>query len=863
MNMRMLALRNLRAKPTRFIATVLAVIVGTGFLAGAHILTDSLGTTLTNNLNNQLQNVDAAVTGDPPAAAGEARGGRQNRQGGGGANAQQLGVDTNVPASRLGSVQGVPTVADAAGIVTGVISVLDADGNPLSRQTVGSLWVPVPGLSPYQVIEGVGPAGAGQIAIDRTTADRDNLSVGQTVNLSTSAGRAPGRIVGIVKYGAQAQSGPGGDVVVSADDAFAWLNSGKAQYDAIYATARDGTDPTVLVTDIDKAVGPGYQVQTGDAFREDRAGIIGALADPIGIGLQFFAYLALFVGLFIIYNTFSIIVAQRVREFALLRAVGASRKQIGRAVRIEAVLIGLIASAFGFLLGIALFEALVHFVPQFQGIAGGVTLQLRVGAVLQVLLAGTIITLLSAMVPSWRAGRTNPIEAMRSVAVDRSGTSRGRAIVGIVLLGFGLFMLIVGTVTSNFWVMAVGPPFLFLGVLVGGPVLVAALGSIAERIVRRVPQSTTARLGVENVRRNPSRSATTANALVIGVFLVVLVTAGGGAVRDYATNVLSRFGGPDFTVLSIGNGFPPDYIAKVQAIPGVTETATIYPLVGTVAGAQGNVAVGAVDFGQMSALGLAIDQSAVGSGSLANLGPADMVVSSFIAQNQQLKLGDTVTITYGNGVVGRVRIAALTKPSVSLVFAYVSPAAATKADPALQPAQLAISVSHGQETEVAIALDQVTNRYSSIRVLPGNFLAEIVTNIFNALISSVNALLSVAVIIALFGIVNTLILSVTERRHEVGLLRAVGMTRSQLRSTVRLEALVVSLIGSVLGIGFGLLVAWCLTRPFLSDQSQAFSWPVAQMGLVLLLGVIIGVVAAIIPAWRAGRLDVLDAIGVE
>jgi putative ABC transport system permease protein len=860
--MRMLALRNLRANPTRFIATVLAVVVGTGFLAGALVLKDSLGTTLTNNVNNQLQNVDATVTGDTAQApAAQGRGGRRRGGGGGGPNAQPLGVDTNVAASVLDTVKGVPTVADGVGIVTGVVGVLDADGKPLSRQTVGALWVPVPSLSPYQIVDGAAPVGAGEIAVDQTTADRHNLHVGQNVDLSTTSGRASARIVGIVKYGAQQQSGSGGDVVVSPNDAFAWLNTGKAEYDAIYATGKEGADPAVLVADVAKAVGPGYQVRSGEAFRADQAGVIGSLADTLGIGLQFFAYLALFVGLFIIYNTFSIIVAQRVREFALLRAVGASRKQIGRAVRVEAVLIGLVASAIGFLVGIALFEALVRLVPQFKEIAGTVTLQLRVGALLQVLAAGTLITLLSAVVPSWRAGRTNPIEAMRSVAVDRSGTSRWRAVFGLVLLGIGLVLLVGGTIIGNFLVMAFAPPLLFLGVLVGGPVLVAALGSLAERVVRVVP-STTARLGVENVRRNPSRSATTANALVIGVFLVVLVTAAGGAVRDYATNVLSDFGGPDFTVLSIGNGFPPGYIDKVKAIDGVAATASVYPQVGQVT-ADRPLAVGAVDFGSASALGLSLDDNPANPTSFAALGPNDLVITNFTADQQKLRVGDTVTITYGNGVARPARIAAITKPTVSIVFAYVSAAAATAADPALQPAQLAITTQAGRQSEVATSLDQLSNDYSSVRVLPGNFLAEFVEGIFNALISSVNALLSVAVVIAVFGIVNTLILSVTERRHEVGLLRAVGMTRGQLRSTVRLEAMVVSLIGSVLGIGFGALVSWCLTRPFLSAQGQAFSWPFSQMGLVLLLGIVIGVVAAILPAWRAGRLDILDAIGVE
>jgi putative ABC transport system permease protein len=887
--MRRLAIANLRANPTRFVATLLAVVVGTAFLGGALVLRDSLGAALDANSSAQLRGVavavepidDTALAGTLPGSgtegstpAGEANPGgsvpassapptsappeSSDRSGGFGEQ------EVRLPESLLATVEGVDGIGEVAPNLTGTVYILGPDGRPLTQDTSGALLVTVDALNPFALAQGAEPTAAGEVAIDETTADRQNLDIGDKVHLATSSGPGEATIVGLVTAPEGGLSAATRVIVVNPDDAFAFLAEGEPSYDAIYATGSAGTDPDELARRVSDAVGDGYSVKTGDQLRAEAGDGLGGISTAISTALQGFAYLALFVGLFIIYNTFSIVVAQRVREFALLRAVGATSKQIKRSVRVEALIVGFVASAIGFGVGVLLFLVLVKLVPQFSSLLGDIGVVISVGAVVQVLISGTVITLVSSIIPSWRAGRTKPIAALREVAVDTAGTSRPRAIVGLVLIGIGVAVTVLGASISNFWIVLIGPPLLFLGVLVGGPVLAAAFSWLVGATLSPF-RSTTAQLGVENTRRNPKRAATTANALVIGVFLVVLVTAAGGAVRDYSVDLLSQFGGPSFTVFSTSGSLPPSFVDDAANIAGVDQAAPIYPDVGTVPtvsffGSPPELPVGAVAADEIGVLGFTAS-----SGSLDGLGPDDLVLPDQTAQLSNIVVGDTVTLTLNTGETKDMRVAALTAPmATALVQAVMTSEGAVAANPALEPSMVAITVAEGQNASVEDALTSLTSGYTTLIVIPGNFFAEFVQTFFDVVISSINALLSVAVVIALFGIVNTLMLSVTERRHEIGLLRAVGMTRRQLRATIRIEAMIVSLLGSLVGIAFGLFVAWCITRPLFSeDPDAAFSWPVAQMGLVLLLGVVIGVVSAVVPAWRAARIDILDAIRAE
>jgi putative ABC transport system permease protein len=907
MNMRTLAVRSVRHNPTRFVATVLAVVVSTGFLAGTLVLRDSLTASLDAATRNQYAGVAAGITnnaglveppagtatppGSTPAASpgeeppgsvpgtepattagtagstGTGGAGPRRRSSAGGPEGdtvagrqRQLGVNQNVPASLVATVQPVPGVQHVAGYLTGFLGVLDPGGGSIAENASGSVWITAPELTPYRVVEGRAPERPGEVAVDARTVEKGGLALNSPLQLATSTGTKPATLVGVVNFSDQPSS-TRGDVLLSEPDGFAYFTEGRPEYSAIYVSAQPGVAPDQLVASISTAVGPTYTVASGDEMREaSTSGTVGTVITWIARALIAFALIALFVALLTIYNTFSIVVQQRTREFALLRAVGASGKQVTRSVRTEAAILGFLSSVIGFGVGILLFQLITRLVPQFRDIVGTVTMRISLTAVLEVLFCGTVVTVLSAIVPGWRAARTRPVEAMRAVAVDRSASSRARAVIGLVLLGIGIFFLLLGTLTSQFLVMLPGPPFLFLGVVVGGPVIAGAFGRLVERLVS--PLGTTMRLGAENVQRNPRRSAVTALALVIGVFLVVLVTAGGGAVRDYAVSQLGKLGGPDVTVIAFGGQLPDEYVSKVRDVDGVADVAAVYLGTAEVGGSgpDAGFPVSAVDYHDVGALGLSYED-----GDPAALGRDSVIMPAFIAQQAGLTMGSPVQVVFGNGEVRNLQVGAISKPGL-FMSVYVSAETARQADPAILPVTLQVTATSGNVQAVTDDITALSRQYAGLDVQPGNFIAQFVKTIFNFIISAVNGLLAVAVLIALFGIVNTLVLSVSERTREIGLLRAVGMSRRQVAATIRLESVAVSLLGALLGTAFGLFVAWCLTRPILNQEGEVatgFSWPVTQLLVILLLSLIIGVAASVPPVRRASRLNIIDAVAVD
>ncbi len=839
-----LTLANLRARPVRFVTTMLAIIVGTGFLAGTLVLGDSLGPALRSNALVALRGVDAAV--EPSLREQNGRGPR--------------GLTTGaIPEATLAEVKGTAGVQDAAGILHANLSVIDDSGQVLLKNATGSVAVTVPALDPFHVTAGHAPAAAGEVTIDEETAKRKGWSVGDHLQLATTSGGRSVQVVGLTRYGDQASSGASGDIVVSQADGFAFLASGAATYDAIYVTGADQISQDDLAAALVGQVGDRFTVQTGDALRADEAGTAASLADVIGTGLQVFAWIALFVGCFIIYNTFSIVVAQRLREFALLRAIGASGKQVRRAVLLEAAIVGAVASAIGVAVGVGLFFALRDLVPQFKALIGpaGIGLRLRPSSVIEVLLVGVVVTVISAFVPAFRASRTKPMAALRTATLDRSGTNRFRAAVGLIGIVAGAVVLLLGMAIGQALVVALGPILLFLGVLIAGPVLAngfaSAIGSVLGRL--GIPS----RLAVANTRRNPSRTATTANALLIGVFLVVFVTAAGGAVRDYAVEQVTELGGADLAVTSRSAGIDPGLQQQIESTSGVRDATSIYDGVG-ITGTDG-APVAAVDFTSATSV-LELKTSA---GSLDSMGPDDIAIVERRrgpGAVESIPLGTQVPVQLKNGHTRSFTVAATIRFSLDAPGDLIGADTARAEIPDLLPNTIALSVDSASIPTVQQSLEDLTVQYSSVDVVAGNTFASLVKGLFNAIISSVNALLGLAVIIAVFGIVNTLVLSVVERTPEIGLLRAVGMSRAQLRRSIRSESVIVAGDGTAIGMVFGLFVAWAVTQPIFRG-GQSFSWPFRELVVIGLLGFVIGLIASLVPAWRASRLDVLDAIRSE
>ena len=846
-----LTLANLRARPIRFLATFLAIVVGTGFLAGTMVLSDSLGPAVKANAVVALHGVDAAV--EPLLGTPTLR-----------ANGRAGAVaESTIPASLLQVVRSVSDVKAAAGNLTGSLDVLH-DGTRVLHAATGSVVVRYPALSAYRFVDGRAPRRSGEVAIDQRTSGRKGWDIGTHLQLATASGAHDVVVVGLTRYGDEPASSARGDIVVNEADGFSFLAAGSRAYDSIYVSGEKGVSQQQLVQAISARVGDHYAVKTGDQVRADAAGQVADIASVLGTVLQVFAYVALFVGIFIIYNTFSIVVTQRVREFALLRAVGARGAQLGWAVVLEALVVGIVASAIGMVAGVGLFLLFGRAVPVVADLVGtgGIALHVHTERVVEVILVGTIVTIVSAAIPALRAGRTKPLAALRTAAVDRSGTNRTRALAGLVAIGLGAALLLGGMAISNGLLIGAGPVLLFAGVLIGGPVLARGFAGAVGAVLGRFGPSS--RVAVANSKRNPGRTASTANALIIGMFLVVFVTAAGGALRDWIVSRADQLTGADLSVVSSSGAIPTDLQARIRATPGVRSSTALYDGVGEI-GTGGSTEGGVrdrVSAGNFAEVAKVLDVTSL-EGDVATLRDDQVALSARrVGRFDTGEIGQPVDITFRNGVVRHFTVGAVLKFNFDLTGYLVSSTAALDADPQLKVNKISLDVAPGQLDSVQTRLDDLTANYSTITVQPGNIIAQFVKSAFNFIIASVNALLAFAIAMAVFGIVNTLILSVTERTPEIGLLRAVGMTRRQLRTSVRAESVILAADGTFVGMAFGLFVAWAVTQPLFTGN-ESFSWPWREMAVIAAIGVLIGMAASLVPAWRAARIDVLDAIAAE
>ncbi len=871
-----ITLRGLRAHPIRFIATMAAVIFGTAFLGGALVLRQSMATTFEENTTASLRGVDAAVIPDPKRAE------------------VSLDMDPSVPAELVDRVRSESGARAVAPLATGQMSILGADGTVVKPKGTGKLRIEDDALNPYSLSAGRWPERSGEVALDIRTAEQRGIAVGAVLDVATKSGGRKATVVGLVSYLTLGRDGDGPNFIVHADDAFSWLRSGKESYQAILLAAPEGQAASVLQrAQTFAATQNGLIAESGDAYRERQAGAAAGIANALGIGLTAFAYVALFICVFIVYNTFTTVVAQRSRELALLRAVGASAKQIRRAVLLEALVVAVAASAIGFGLGIVLALAIAKAAPGLASAGTGQDIRLSIAPSIpiQVLLTGVVVTLLSAFVPAFRSGRVKPLEALRTAAIDRSSQSRLRAWAGAGATALGLASFVVALVTKRGWFLVPGPGLLFLGLLLGGPKLASWFARIAGPLAGS-RRSVSARLAADNLQRNPRRAATTANALVVGVFLVVFVTAAGGALRDFAVDFISQFGGADLNVGSENNtAIPASLGSEIAAVPGVVDITGVYGNFGkavkdasacTAGAPRGGGGGGGLQFPAaatdpgkaVSALGLEYR----GGKPFDQIGPGEAAVGDFSqfmggggadsggggnAAAMLPKLGDQMTVCFNNGTTRSYKIVTLMKFSFSIPPLLISADDARAVQPDLDLVQYSLKVAPGQVGPVKDRLDQLTNQYSDVLVFEGAFIVNFLKDFFNGLISAVNALLGVAVVVALFGIINTLLLAITERTQEIGLLRAVGMTRTQLRATIRTEAVLVSAMGTLVGVAAGLFVAYCVATSLLNGRGGGFSWPVRELLTICVAGIVVGVLASIVPAIRAARLDVLESVKAE
>ena len=635
-------------------------------------------------------------------------------------------------------------------------SLRTARPSPTTRP--GRLWIADDELNPIDIDEGVAPVAAGEIAVDKSLAGDNDLELGDQVTILTLAGQFDTTVVGITSFGSSDAQDASRTVSIPESTAFDWLNVGQAEYQDLYV--RGTADQAALVSALEPLVPPGFRVQPGDEFLEDKQGEVSAIGKILKSGLQGFALLALFVGGFVIYNTFSVIVAQRLRELAVLAAIGATPKQIKRSLRSEGLVIGLIGSALGVLAGFALAFALMVVLEAVGVSLPGSGIAVSPTVVYQGLFVGTVITFLSVMVPARRASKTEPIEALRQAAVETSPLSRQRVVTAGLLVGLGALGMLFGPAPA----IGLGVLALFIGVIVAGPIIAVVGSRIFRPLLSRLGLE--GRLAGDNIARNPQRTATTANALLIGVFLVTLVTVAGTSVKDFAVAKINELSSADYVIESDGGTIDDALIADLQAVDGVEAVTPFRREAVSVEGPgtvdpAGSGAPSALSTGDFAALSDVADLD-LGQGSIDDLGPGQVLLSPVVAGDDPIAQSVTMTNSQGGTVdlevVGVIRLSL----DSGLVGNFVDTATFDAFVGATAPTVAFIGVQTGAQSDTEDAIDEITALRPDITVTQGNTLGELVGQVFDFLINAVNGLLLMSVVVALIGIVNTLSLSILE-----------------------------------------------------------------------------------------------------
>ncbi|HEX8002693.1 MAG TPA: FtsX-like permease family protein [Mycobacteriales bacterium] len=842
-----IALKGLLARKLRLFTTSLAVLLGVAFMSGTLVLTDTMGRTFDTLFADATAGVDAAVRGKAVISS-------------------DFAIDRDrVPASLVDTVRGTDGVAAVEGFVEGYAQVVGRDGkavgNPgMGAPTFGRNWATVAELNPFRLVRGAAPANDGEVVLDRYTAKEAGVAVGDTVRVLTERGPVSVRVSGIAKFGDA--DGTGGATNVLFTSAAAQRHVGApGSFDSIAAVAADGVSQAELRDRIAARLPGSAEVITGRELTEENQSTIRKSLRFFNTFLFTFAVVALLVGSFIIYNTFSIIVAQRGREMALMRAVGASRRQVLTAVLVEAVAVGVLASVLGMLAGVGVAALLKALLAGF-GIdipAGGIVF--RPNTAVTSLVVGVGVSVLSALFPARRAAKVPPVAAMRDLAVESTGIRRRTIVAGLVTAA-GAAALLTGLFASDgeIKLVGLGAVLVFFGVAGLGPVIATpvarAIGSPLPRL--RGMAGTLAR---ENAVRNPKRTSATAAALMIGVGLVAFITIFAASAKQSIGESIDQAFTGDFVVDSGSFGFgglSPDLAAALARLPEVRAVTGYRIGQAKVEGATKFLS--AVD---PATVGDIVDLDIV-QGRLADLDATAVAVEAEIAANKGLAIGDPVRMTFARTGERTLTVRAIFERA-DIGGQYLLPISAFEANFATQfDARVFVAKARDvPAAEARAAVERVAKAYPNAKLQDQTQFKEAQAAQINQLLALIYVLLALAVFIALLGIANTLALSIFERTRELGLLRAVGMTRAQLRTAVRWESVIIALFGTALGLVIGLFFGWALVQALRNEGFTSFRVPPGQLLTVVVVAAVAGVVAAIGPGRRAARLDVLRAIATE
>lgn len=850
-------LRSLWSHKLRLLLTMVSIVLGMAFMAGTLVLNSTVGRVFDDLFADLGENVDAVVRGKELFQS------------------QQTGVQRDlVDETVVAKVEAVPGVAAAEGdIGTTDIAVIDSKGDPMGGfgpPTIVGSWTSDSRMASYQVAEGRAPTKAGEAIIDRGGAKKADFSVGDRIQIVGIDGKRDQLdLVGISKFG-EADSA-GGSIFVGVTLPEAQRLAGEpGKLSTINVLAEDGVTPEQLVENLRAAdLAPGVDVVTGKAASAEQASDVKQGLGFFTTALLIFAFVAIFVAAFIISNTFSILISQRTRELALLRAIGASRRQVLTSTLTEAVLIGVVASVIGFLAGIALAFGALALLDTFGVDLPDTSLLVEPITGVQVLATGLVVTIASAILPAVRATRVPPIAALRSTATEPRGTGKVRVGLGVAMAALGALMIRPAFASrpanDDLPGIGIGMGLVVLAVIVLGPFFARPLTRLVGSWLPLV-KGVVGRMARENAMRSPRRTASTAAALIIGVALVVFITVFASSARATVDAAFGTNFNADYIVSPLNQasavGSPPAMAERLADVPGV---ATVDPSGGVI----GQIVLpnGDETGGFLTAVNPAtyvdVWGIAMAEGSLADLVPGTIVVDAAIAREHGIEVGQQVSIIGTGGRRATFRVSALSDDALVTQWT-INRADSTKLAPAATDYLVAIQLEPGVSIDdVRGDLRAVVDQYPNMRLQDKEQFRSSIVAVITALLNVILGLLAVSIVIAFIGILNTMLLAIHERTRELGLLRAVGMTRSQMRSAVRWEAVVVSLIGAGLGVALGLGLSYTMVRALASRGIDQFAVPVMWMVVVAVLAVVFGIIAAAWPAHKASKLNILDSIATE
>jgi putative ABC transport system permease protein len=845
------ALRGLLTRKLRSVLTGFAVVVGVAFVVGTLVFTDTIDASFKNLFERVQKGVDVSVEASQPVKA-------------------DFASPPTMPASTLDKVKATPGVDAAEGGVSSDGTLLDDKGKAITANGPPTLIVSASTEKRFESLDyksGGSPQTPDEVAIDRGTSKKYHFDVGDTVTVQGDAPAKQYKVSGVATLGGSDSLGGSKLVVMTLPEA--QRVTGHDGYDSISVATGD---PNGVKAALKRELGRDFNVRTGKEAAEQQAQ---DLSDALGFlrtALLVFAAVALLVGGFLIFNTFSVTVAQRTKEFALLRVIGASRGQILRSVLIETLVVGLVASALGVLVGIGLAPGLAAMLKAFGIDLGTTGLVIHPGTVIAGILVGLIATMVSGFVPARRATRVEPVTAMRDSVTPSSGRLRRRRVVvalgvealGVLAVFVGLFGG-TGTASGDASLLGLGALAMVFGVALIAPVLVIPLARGIGAPLARF-QGLTGVLARENAIRQPQRTAVTAAALMVGLALVVFVTIFAAGLKGSVSKVIDNQVSAKLIVQN-QDGFSPipaEVADRVQAIPGVATASPIRFEPAVVRGRSGTISATGVDPATVGSV-LQLKWKQGSAETLSSLADDETLLDADWAKSHgDLKVGSTLKLTTQTGKSVDYRVAGLFKNQAGLTAPVIVTDAAMQRDWASKRIQyLWASADKGADPEqIAKQASAALKPFPSTDALSIGQWKDKQQQGLDQLVGLVFALLALSVLVALLGIINTLALSVHERTRELGLLRAVGMSRRQVRRMVRAESVITAVIGAVLGTILGIAFAVIVSRP-LADQGFVFVAPIGSMITFFVLAAIAGVLAAIPPARRAAKVDVLRAVTTE